>query len=818
MSPTWQTALCWTVLGWVGRIAVVAGMTGLLLQVLRVRSSAARHAAWRLVLAGMLLMPMLDGLAPRIDVPVRAFPTVVATETPAVEPGPPSTVSDGGVRLNANTTRSSSGVVLAWSAEPSAKPSRSLLLPRPSWSLALLVVWLVGSLLLVARLGLGFAAQRRLARASEPVDATGLWSVRRVSSLAVPVSIGVVSPCVLVPTAWSDWPDETRRAVLAHEFAHLRRRDPLVLFAARINVCLFWFNPLAWWLERRLASTAEEACDQAGAAATAEPRRYAEILLDMAEAVSRLGSRVAWRAVGIDGRGLERRIERVLRSEFHREPPAWRRAAVLLGCVAALAIVVSCRPRTSSDATPLKADPGVSERIAKDAQANKEFEAATRLTAAQVADLEAKVAASPEDLDSRRTLGIFYRMSGTHTVSWDATVAARRRHILWLIEHHPDSRTLLDWGAIYPAHDPAGYAAARKAWLAQVEQHPEDVEALSNAAYFFEVTDKVLAVSLLQRARRLDPGGPTPPMVDGLYYPSWTSRMARVYALALMGVVSAPHPGAIGEVRVEEAHSPFAVEVRKTLATTRDPNLLGATGRELTYAGRSVKEKLDFDPIALGRQYAEQAAKLAPEDARLKRLLAGLYRAEGRERAMLLLKAVPEDRRVEAILALDEDERFPLLSWLAETEATRAESFEWTDHDPKGAARARQAAERYARDALTLATERTRDARYGTAVFGAHMALAMLALSDSGSGVALQHLRAASEIPPSADLQYYDDLVWRRVCVGLLKRGERESVASFLEAYAAMNDPNRENLLKAAASIRRGVMPDFFQYAMVIKY
>jgi beta-lactamase regulating signal transducer with metallopeptidase domain len=41
------------------------------------------------------------------------------------------------------------------------------------------------------------------------------------------MTAGIFAPKILLPTAWTLWPDEKLRAVLAHELAHVRRRDPL---------------------------------------------------------------------------------------------------------------------------------------------------------------------------------------------------------------------------------------------------------------------------------------------------------------------------------------------------------------------------------------------------------------------------------------------------------------------------------------------------------------------------------------------------------------------------------------------------------------
>ena len=38
-----------------------------------------------------------------------------------------------------------------------------------------------------------------------------------------------------------------RRAVLAHEGAHVANRDFYVLLLASLNRAVFWFSPFAWW-------------------------------------------------------------------------------------------------------------------------------------------------------------------------------------------------------------------------------------------------------------------------------------------------------------------------------------------------------------------------------------------------------------------------------------------------------------------------------------------------------------------------------------------------------------------------------------------
>src|SRR5688500_5575046 len=67
------------------RIVAAAAAVGLVLVVLRVRSGAARHAAWSAVLLAMLTMPALMAIVPRVDVPV---PSTLALDFAAIAADP----------------------------------------------------------------------------------------------------------------------------------------------------------------------------------------------------------------------------------------------------------------------------------------------------------------------------------------------------------------------------------------------------------------------------------------------------------------------------------------------------------------------------------------------------------------------------------------------------------------------------------------------------------------------------------------------------------------------------------------------------------
>ena len=128
--------------------------------------------------------------------------------------------------------------------------------------------------------------------------ATGLRAIPRLAEsemLSVPLMMGVREPAILLPAGWRRWDDEEFAAVLAHELSHVERRDALWQRLALIHRAIFWFSPLAWWLERHLADLSEQASDEAALAGGADRTRYAETLLGFFAELESAGTRVVAR-------------------------------------------------------------------------------------------------------------------------------------------------------------------------------------------------------------------------------------------------------------------------------------------------------------------------------------------------------------------------------------------------------------------------------------------------------------------------------------------------------------------------------------------
>jgi hypothetical protein len=142
-----------------------------------------------------------------------------------------------------------------------------------------------------------------------------------------------------------------------------------------------------------------------------------------------------------------------------------------------------------------------------------------------------------------------------------------------------------------------------------------------------------------------------------------------------------------------------------------------------------------------------------------------------------------------------------------------AEYFNHTKKD-KGAADASWArSKRYAQQTLALADKFREHADYGGAVYHARIALGAHALREGEKDAAVRYMLEAANGPASSSLneRLFFGLDTRLVNY-LLKEGERESVAQFLEKSAGLRSADRDRLLKDAAAIRAGRMPMSYQY------
>lgn len=180
----------------------------------------------------------------------------------------------------------------------------------------LLAIWALGAALAALPLVRGLSGLASLGRGAGP-------GVRIVRSEAVesPLTWGWWHPIVLLPAAADGWDPALREAALAHELAHVHRRDWLVHVLAHGVCALFWFHPLAWYARRQLALEAEHAADDAVLAMGIAPSAYASLLVQLATRRTPAAALGAGSHVGL-------RVRAIL-ADRDRSPRRWLAAAVI---------------------------------------------------------------------------------------------------------------------------------------------------------------------------------------------------------------------------------------------------------------------------------------------------------------------------------------------------------------------------------------------------------------------------------------------------------------------------------------------------------
>ena len=294
------------------RSLILGGAVLLLLKVLRLKDCAAETVIWTAVLVAALGMPGLTVALPGLPLPLPAM-----AAAPHVE------------------------------GRPAGGPDVLTLLAA-----AALWIYGLGVLAFMARLILGLGLTARLYLTAQPVDqpwADGL-KVRTSADIASPVSF---ADCILLPEDCWRWPRKTLEAALAHEQAHIRRGDFFICLLASLNRAVFWFNPFAWWLVRRLSVLAERASDRAAAARIEDSVGYAEILMQAARR-TRAGrwTNLASGPAMARGPGVARRIDELLADAPEQVLAAPARLAALASVTLAALMIAALHAAPQAAAAP----------------------------------------------------------------------------------------------------------------------------------------------------------------------------------------------------------------------------------------------------------------------------------------------------------------------------------------------------------------------------------------------------------------------------------------------------------------------------------
>jgi beta-lactamase regulating signal transducer with metallopeptidase domain len=316
-------------------LLVGAGIT------LGLRSSAAsmRYAVWALALAVTIALPIGMFAGPSVPVRIARAPEIVNNiSVPGSEQSVTTTVANSAVSTTTNTITSSD----------------------LSTEQKLLLVWLAGSLLFVARMIVARLSMARIARDSKPLNDSRWTSMllresgrlgvkKRVrlfesDRVSTPLAAGITAPFIVLPADSNEWREDHREVVLRHELSHIGRGDAFICLLSGVACAIYWFNPLVWIAARRLRSEQEHACDDSVISLGTPPAEYAAHLLEVARSARDIGMSSFVSVAMARPSQLEGRLLAVLNERSRDRLTRTRGAGAVMVALVLLSAISAVRP------------------------------------------------------------------------------------------------------------------------------------------------------------------------------------------------------------------------------------------------------------------------------------------------------------------------------------------------------------------------------------------------------------------------------------------------------------------------------------------
>ncbi len=297
------------------------------------------HVLWIVVLLELLVPPVFEiGVLPRVELPQSDAALLSTVAAPPV-PIPGGVLSFGTL-----------------------------------WTVGALAIWLAGSLGVTLLTAVRIRRFRQLLTDTTDAPAPLQAVVARLSARLglsraprirlVPASIspmlwpGFGSLEILFPAPLLVLLDAAERdTLLAHELAHVRRKDHWVRYLEMIAGVLFWWHPVVWWARSRLREVEEQCCD--GLVLRTLPghaRDYAQGLVKTVEFLAGARTGLPSLASGVgEARILKGRLAMILKQRSPKILSGPGRLGLALVAAGLLLVVPTWADRTPEENAELRA-------------------------------------------------------------------------------------------------------------------------------------------------------------------------------------------------------------------------------------------------------------------------------------------------------------------------------------------------------------------------------------------------------------------------------------------------------------------------------
>lgn len=306
------SALGWTLLHSLWQGSIIALLLACLLVVLHRHSSTVRYVVAAICMGTMLVTS------------VATFMSIYSAGPAPEKPGKAERLFATGFPVEFLTP---SQEALA-STQPSPETSLSFVNYFDKHLPLVVLVWLVGITVLLLRMigGLAYTQrlkhyrvnrlpeswQQKLSHLASKIGIDKPLQLVESAMVKVPMVIGYVKPVILLPIGTvTGLPSEQIEAILAHELAHIYRKDYLINIAQSFIEILFFYHPAMWWISNTMREEREHCCDDLALSVCGDSFTFAKALANLEEKQYARPAQLAMAFTGQNG-SLLNRIKRMI--------------------------------------------------------------------------------------------------------------------------------------------------------------------------------------------------------------------------------------------------------------------------------------------------------------------------------------------------------------------------------------------------------------------------------------------------------------------------------------------------------------------------
>ncbi len=194
------------------------------------------------------------------------------------------------------------------------------------YSQMIVLTWIVGFVLFVFHIlfglyqlqklksriiGLSEIWESRLTALSEKLNYSGKIILGQSDQIASPLTFGILKPVILFPIGMiNQLSTQEVEAIMAHELAHIVRKDYLINFIQTLIEGIYYFNPGVWIISTIIRNQREHCCDDIAIAITGSSVHYLKALVAIEENKQDLNLAMAFSR---NKKPLLQRVQRILK-------------------------------------------------------------------------------------------------------------------------------------------------------------------------------------------------------------------------------------------------------------------------------------------------------------------------------------------------------------------------------------------------------------------------------------------------------------------------------------------------------------------------